>query len=60
MSNAGWQYVESLFSISKLAYIYRKNNIFEIFLEVEFNHYPIDVTLFYIHVKQCDNGRHKG
>ena len=53
MSNAGWQYVESLFSISK-------NNIFEIFVEVEFNHYPIDVTLFYIHVKQCDNGRHKG
>ena len=48
MSNAGWQYVESLFSISKN------------FVEIEFNHYPIDVKLFYIHVKQCDNGRHKG
>ena len=54
MSNAGWQYVEGLISISKI-YL-----CFENFVEVEFNHYLIDVTLFYIHVKQCDNGRHKG
>ena len=52
MSNAGWQYVESIFSISKM--------YFENFVEIEYNHYPIDVKLFYIHVKQCDNGRHKG
>ena len=36
MSNAGWQYVEGLISMSK--YVYRKNNIFENFVEVEFNH----------------------
>ena len=49
MSNAGWQYVESLFSIFS-----------NIFVEVEFDHYSINVTLFYIYVKQCDNGRHRG
>ena len=42
----------------KVYFLFRR--YFENFVEVEFDHYPIDVWLFYIHVKQCDNGRHKG